>query len=61
MSKGGNGSTPDSSHKDRVIDPPLIHDTCKTDPELAAVAEAWPELPEAIKAGILAMVEAARS
>jgi len=29
------------------------------DPDLAAVVEAWPKLPEAIKAGILAMVEAA--
>ncbi len=32
-----------------------------TDPDLAAVVEAWPDLPEAIKAGILAMVKAARS
>jgi hypothetical protein len=24
------------------------NDTCKTDPVLAAVIEAWPELPEAI-------------
>jgi hypothetical protein len=29
------------------------------DPDLAAVAEAWPDLPEAIKAGIVAMVKAA--
>lgn len=28
------------------------------DPNLAAVAEAWPRLPETIKAGILAMVRA---
>ncbi len=28
------------------------------DPGLAAVVEAWPALPEAIKAGILAMVRA---
>ena len=27
-----------------------------TDPELAEVAEAWPALPRAIRAGILAMV-----
>jgi hypothetical protein len=26
------------------------------DPELAAVVDAWPALPEAIKAGILAMI-----
>ena len=30
-------------------------------PDLAAVVEAWPDLPEALKAGILAMVKAARS
>ena len=30
------------------------------DPDLAAVLDAWPELPEAIKAGIMAMVRAAR-
>jgi hypothetical protein len=29
------------------------------DPRLAAVVEAWPTLPEAIKVGILAMVQAA--
>jgi len=46
--------------------PPLVadhlpNDTCQTDPDLAAVVEAWPELPEALKAGILAMVKASRS
>jgi hypothetical protein len=30
-----------------------------TDPELAAVAAAWPDLPAALRAGILAMVRAA--
>ncbi len=29
------------------------------DPGLAAVVEAWPELPEAIRTGIVAMVKAA--
>ena len=29
------------------------------DPDLTTVVEAWPDLPEAIKAGILAMVKAA--
>jgi len=28
-----------------------------TDPELARLVEAWPKLPEAIRRGILAMVE----
>ena len=31
----------------------------KTDPDLATVMAAWHKLPEAIKAGILAMVRAA--
>ena len=40
----------------------LPTDTCKTDPGLAAAVAAWPELlPEAIKAGIVAMVRAACS
>jgi len=30
-------------------------------PNLAAVVKAWPDLPEAIKAGIVAMVKAARA
>jgi hypothetical protein len=29
------------------------------DPDLTAVVDAWPTLPEALKAGILAMVKAA--
>ena len=29
--------------------------------DLAAVVDAWPELPEAIRAGIVAMVKAASS
>jgi len=32
----------------------------KTDPDLAILATAWPTLPAALKAGILAMVKAAR-
>ncbi|NOS99622.1 MAG: hypothetical protein HOP29_03240 [Phycisphaerales bacterium] len=31
----------------------------RTDPELAAVVAAWPTLPDAIRAGIVAMVRAA--
>jgi len=33
----------------------------EANPDLAAVVEAWPDLPEALKAGIGAMVKAARS
>jgi hypothetical protein len=39
----------------------LPTDICHNDPGLAAVVDAWPDLPEAIKAGIVAMVKAARS
>ena len=31
-----------------------------TDPDLAALVAAWPKLPEALKAGIVAMVKAVR-
>ena len=34
-------------------------ETSSIDPDLQAVIEAWPMLPEAIKAGILAMARAA--
>jgi len=40
---------------------PLPNDNCNTDPDLAAVVATWPSLPEAIKAGILAMVKAVSS
>ena len=39
----------------------LPNDTCKTDPDPAAVIDAWDRLPEAIRAGIVAMVRAAHS
>ena len=34
--------------------------SCTNDPDLAAVVEAWSELPEAVRAGIVAMVKAAK-
>jgi hypothetical protein len=37
----------------------LIHDTRQSDPRLIVIVDAWPDLPEAIKAGILAIVKAA--
>jgi hypothetical protein len=39
----------------------LPTDTCNTDPDLAAVVAAWPDLPGAIRTGILAMVKAAKA
>jgi hypothetical protein len=50
---------PESVHKRLPFDPNLRHDTCQTDPDLAAVIDAWGRLPEAVRAGIAAMVKAA--
>jgi hypothetical protein len=38
--------------------PRLPNDTRQMPPDLALVVESWEELPEALRAGILAMVEA---
>ena len=47
----------------RVSTPSVGHhlaiDACQTDPDLAIVADAWDRLPEAVRAGIVAMVKAA--
>ncbi|HZW32118.1 MAG TPA: hypothetical protein VFF52_15505 [Isosphaeraceae bacterium] len=48
-----------SIHQGSPIDPPVIHDTCQTDPDLALVNAAWDRLPAAVRAGIVAMVRAA--
>ncbi len=40
---------------------PLPYGAPELPPDLAAIVAAWPELPEAIRAGILAMVKAASS
>jgi len=37
----------------------LPNDNCQLDADLASVVAAWHELPEAVKAGIVAMVNAA--
>jgi hypothetical protein len=37
----------------------MATDTCQANPDLAAVIDAWDRLPEAIRAGIVAMVQAA--
>jgi len=57
-------SNPLTSSGLRISRPPLAHpvptDTRPTlPPDLAAVIDAWPNLPEPIRAGILAMVKAA--
>ena len=42
-----------------AIDPSVLHDTCKIDAALTVVVAAWPELPEAIRTRIAAMVRIA--
>jgi hypothetical protein len=37
----------------------LATDICQTNPDLTAVVDAWDRLPEAVRAGIVAMVKAA--
>jgi hypothetical protein len=48
------------SSKKRQSDRPVAHhlptDTRSLPPDLAAVVAAWPTLPEALRAGIVAMV-----
>jgi hypothetical protein len=39
----------------------MATDSCQIDPDLLAILEAWPTLPEALKAGIVAMVKAGRN
>ena len=41
------------------VDPHLIHESRKTPSDLAEVIDRWEALPEAIRAGIVAMVRAA--
>jgi hypothetical protein len=46
-----------TSHR-RSLAPHLLHDSCPTDPDLATIVDAWPGLPQAVRAGILAMIAA---
>jgi len=52
---GDCGSTANGRSSDKLDDKPRI-----TDPDLARVIDAWPHLPEPVKAGIVAMIQAAR-
>ncbi len=47
-------------HIDDRLSLPKPYGAPKLAPDLAAVVIAWPDLPDAIRAGILAMVKAAR-
>ncbi len=56
--------TPQTTSTYELDDPrlaPSLADFLQNDPGLRAVVEAWPELPGAIRAGIVAMVRAAAS
>ncbi len=55
------GQDTDLRQPSRAVAHLLPTDTCQKYPDLAAVIEAWPNLPEALKAGIVAMVKAAQS
>ena len=48
-----------SSRINQRFSPPIPTDTCKMNPDLAQINAAWNSLPEALKAGIVAMVKAA--
>lgn len=54
-----NGLSRTNAGPGTVIDPPLIHDIRQTDPDVQIIVDAWPKLPEAIRAGIVAMVKTA--
>jgi hypothetical protein len=49
----------DLRHAPSVVSHHIPTDTCQNNPELAAVIRYWDRLPEAIRAGIVAMVKAA--
>ena len=44
--------------RERKIEGAAVSFARRLDPDLAAVVDAWPSLPEPIRAGIIAMVEA---
>ena len=56
--ESGSNRTPNASENPSVENAYALNSNAN-DPDLAAVVDAWPELPEAIRAGILAMVKAA--
>ena len=49
----------DSRQPAPAVDPATAGDSEPADPRLARLIDAWPDLPEAVRAGILAMVELA--
>jgi hypothetical protein len=59
MADRGSRRGPGSIGQRRSLAPSVIHDAGRTDPDLAAVIDSWDRLPEAVRAGIVAMVKAA--
>ena len=53
-------TTPPNDSPDTVLHP-NCKITAKQDPDLEKVIDAWPELPEGVRAGFAAMVEAGQS
>ena len=49
-----------TSHQETLV-PDVRPQAAQMAPDLAKIVDAWPELPEAIRAGILAVVKASRS
>jgi hypothetical protein len=60
MNEGRNVS---SDNTFRIATPPVSQhnptDTCQNDPDLAALVDAWPTLPEALKDAVMPIVQSA--
>ena len=59
--RGNRPETPDISADWTIGAAPALHpapDSAVSDPDLRLLIEAWPALPEALRAGIMAMVRA---
>ena len=50
----------DSAESGTTPSTTTVQENSPIDPDLAAVIDAWPALPDAVKAGIVAMVGAAK-
>ena len=59
ISRKGNAGKEVTANGPESLAYSLAHDS-QIDPDLARLIDAWPTLPEALRAGILAMIDAAR-
>ena len=55
----GDTATSYESSASRLVD--SLADSLRNDPDFAAVITAWPKLPQAVKAGIVAIVKATQT